>query len=305
MVLVPVYRAIKFALQNFWRNIWLSLITIFIILLTLLLINILITVNILANHAIKLVEEKVDVSVYFNSQATENQVLGVREKLLTLVTVQDVKYVSEEEALNAFKEQHKDDPKIMESLAEIGKNPLGATLIVRARNPQDYPTIIDSLNKEEYSQIIEDMDLEDHKEVISRITNLTAKVYQVGLVLSLIFAIVVLLIVFNTIRIAIYTHREEIGIMKLVGANNWFVRLPFVIEGVFYSLVACILVAVIIYPLLGVLQSYVGNFFDSGDFNLVAYFSNNFLTIFGLEFLAMVILNIISTAWATRKYLKV
>ncbi|MFH1173204.1 MAG: permease-like cell division protein FtsX [bacterium] len=305
MVLIPLYRAVKFALQNFWRNIWLSLITIFIILLTLLLINILITVNILANHAIKLVEEKVDVSVYFNPQATENQVLGVREQLLTLATVQDVKYISEEEALTAFKELHKDDPKILESLAEIGINPLGSTLIVRANNPQDYPAIIESLTKEEYSQIIEDMDLEDHQEVISRITNLTAKVYQVGLVLSIIFSVVVLLIVFNTIRIAIYTHREEIGIMKLVGANNWFVRLPFIIEGVFYSLVACVLTAILIYPLLGILQSYVGNFFDSGDFNIVSYFTNNFLTIFGLELLAMVILNVISTAWATRKYLKV
>lgn len=305
MFLVSFYRAIKFSLQDFWRNIWLSLITIFIVVLTLLLINILITINVLANYAVKMVEDKVDVSIYFTPKATENQVLEVRSKLLAMPTVKEAKYISSAEAYDAFKIKHQNDYNILETLNEIENNPLGATLVIVAKDPQYYQTIMKSLDDKSYANLIESKDFDDHQEIIKRINNLTARIYQVGIGLSLFFVLIVILIVFNTIRMAIYTHREEIGIMKLVGANNWFVRSPFLLEGILYSLIACVLAIIITYPLLGVVQSYASSFFDSGGFSLVNYFNGHFLAIFGLEFLAMALLNILSTSWATRRYLKV
>ncbi len=306
MFLVSLYRAIKFSLQDFWRNIWLSLITIFIVVLTLLLVNILITINVLANYAVKSVEDKVDISIYFDSKATEKQVLEVKARLLELPVVKGVEYISKEEALKDFKIKHQNEPEVLESVKELEKNPLPATLIIKAKDPQHYQAIIGFLNdNKDYGNLIEDQNFNDHKEMIKRINNITSRVYQVGIILSLIFALVVVLIVFNTVRIAIYTHREEIGIMKLVGANNWFVRSPFLLEGVLYSLLACVLAVIITYPLLGVVQSYASSFFDSGGFNLVNYFNGHFLIIFGLEFLVMALLNVLSTSWATRRYLKV
>ncbi|MFH1225990.1 MAG: permease-like cell division protein FtsX [bacterium] len=305
MFFVSLYRAARFALQDFWRNIWLSLITVFIIMLTLFLVNLLLTVNVLTDQAVKLVEEKVDVSVYFTTKATEKQVLEVRSTLLELPAVREVEYLSEADALIAFKVKHQNDPTILETLKELDQNPLGATLVIKAKNPQDYPGIIEALGEESISRLIEDRDFDDYQAVIKKINAITSRVYQSGAVLSGVFILVVLLIVFNTIRIAIYTHREEIGIMRLVGANNWFIRLPFLLESVLYSLLACLLVVILIYPLLGVVQSYMGNFFQTNDFSIISYFNGHFILIFGLEFLGMALLNIVASSWATRKYLKV
>jgi cell division transport system permease protein len=305
MFLVSLYRAVKFAVQDFWRNIWLSLITVFIVALTLLMVNLLIIINVLANHSIKLVEEKVDISIYFTPKAAENQVLEVRSKLLEMPAVKEVTYISSAEAYENFKAKNQNNLDVSETLKELEANPLGATLVIVAKDPQYYSVIMKSLEDESYNNLIESKDFEDHEAIIKKINDLTSRVYRVGVGLSLFLALIVILIVFNTVRMAIYTHREEIGIMKLVGANNWFVRSPFLLSGILCSLVACILTVIVMYPLLGVIQSYVGGFFGSDSFNLVDYFNGHFLPIFGLEFLAMVLLNVLSTSWATRRYLKV
>lgn len=305
MFLVSSYRAIKFAIQDFWRNIWLSLITVFIVALTLIMVNLLIVINVLANHSIKLVQEKVDISIYFTPKAAENQILEVRSKLLAMPTVKEVKYISSAEAYESLKADNQNNPDVTETLKELEVNPLGATLVIVAKDPQYYSIIMKSLDDQSYNNLIESKTFEDHEEIIKKINAWTSKIYQVGIGFSLFLVLIVILIVFNTVRMAIYTHREEIGIMKLVGANNWFVRSPFLLEGILCSLVACILTVIVMYPLLGVIQSYVGSFFGASGFNLVDYFNGHFLPIFGLEFLAMVLLNVLSTGWATRRYLKV
>lgn len=303
--MVKFLRIIKFAFQNFFRNFWLSFITISILILTLVTVNILIVMNFLANTAVESVQEKIDVSVYFNPDASDEAVQNVRSYLFSLSQVKDVKYISKEEALENFRSVHDDNDSIVTTLEELEENPLGATLIIKAHNSEDYPFILETLDNPEFTSYIEDKNYDNHKEIIEKIDYLTGRVRTFGVIISAVFVMIAVLIVINTIRVAIYTHREEIGIMKLVGASNWFVRMPFLVEAVLYSLLATLLIIGLVYPLAYVLEPSLSQYFDMANIGLLDYYNNNFVWIFVGQFAAMCALTIISTGFALGKYLKV
>lgn len=305
MTLSSIYRVLIFAWQSFWRNIWLSIVTITIIVLTFISINFLIVVNIVTDSAINIVKNKVDISIYFRPDVTEPQVLEVRTYLSSLTQVKDINYVSQQEALQNFRQLHRQDKTIIESLAELEENPIGATLQVKAKDIQNYPEIIAVLDNSKYNNLILDKNYDDHKIYIEKIKNFSDNIKTIGLFTSGIFALIALLIVFNTVRVAIYTHRQEITIMKLVGATNWFIKLPFLVEAIFYGIISCIIAIAIVYPSLGLIQPYINNFFLTDEFNLVGYFNKNFALIFGLEILVIIFLTIVSSSIAMRRYLKV
>jgi cell division transport system permease protein len=306
-MLTSIYRVIKFALQDFWRNIWLSFITILILVLALFSANLLIFFNALADTAVELVEEKIDVSIFFKPEALESKINEVKSSLVALPQVREVGYISKDEALQKFKERHKDEPKILEAIKEIGDNPLGPSLVIKAYKTEDYPVILEKLNDPNVlpEDLVQDKNFNDHELLIGKISNIKQKVGSGGLILSGLFSLIAILIVFNTIRVAIYTHREEIGTMRLVGATNWFIRVPFILESVLYAFLACLLTIVILYPLLGVLQPYLVNFFEGAGFDALNYFNDNFFKIFGWELLITIILSMISSSLAVGKYLKV
>ncbi|MFA5076387.1 MAG: permease-like cell division protein FtsX [Patescibacteria group bacterium] len=299
------YRVLKFALQDFYRNIWLSLVTITILVLTLLSVNFLIVFNHLTKTAVSLVEQKIDVSVYFKSSVTEDQIGQMKSYVLNLPEVSTVEYVSQEKALAEFKQKHQDNEAILGAIAELDSNPLGATLRVKAHKVDGYPAILSAIDKAEYNQLISRKDYDDHQVMIGQISNITERIREVGILIVLIFAVIASLIVFNTIRVAIYTHRQEIATMKLVGATNWFVRLPFVVESIFYSILGLSLTMIVLFPLLKVFQPYLALFFGTGQFNVIDYFLANFGVTFGIELVAIILLNIISSYIAISRYLKV
>jgi cell division transport system permease protein len=192
----------------------------------------------------------------------------------------------------------------MDALRELGKNPLNPVLIIKAKSIDQYDALILNLNKID-DEIIESRNFENHKLILEKINNISHKVNEVGVFVSLVFIIVTVLVVFNAIRVAIYTHRREIGIMKLVGASNWFVRSPFLFSGIIYALIGTLATIAIYYPFLTILQPYLETFFVGYDVNIVSYFNENFIRIFGLEFLAAALINIIASFTALGRYSKV
>lgn len=305
MILSSLHQIFIFAWQGFWRNIWLSIVTITIIILALISVNFLLIVNVTTDNAIEIIKNKVDISVYFRPDVPEPQILEVQTYLSSLTQVKEINYVSQQEAFEKFRQQHRQDTIIIESLEELENNPLEATLQIRAKNIGDYPEIVEVLNNSKYSSIISDKSFDDHKIYIDKIKNLSDNVRKIGFFVSGIFIFIAGLIVFNTIRVTIYTHRQEIGIMKLVGATNWFIKTPFLMEAVLYAIIACVVGVMIIYPLLNIIQPHINNFFLTEEFNIVEYFNNNFWQIFGLELLLIILLNIVTSSIAMRKYLKV
>lgn len=305
MFLFSFFQIVKFALQNFWRNFWLSLVTISMLILTLFSITSLFFINVLANKAIETVQQRIDMSIYFKDDATEAKVQEIKIYLENLDQVKEAKYLPKEQALEEFKIRHANDSLILKSLEELSSNPLGSVLIIKAAQPEDYSNIMSKLEDEKYNYLIEKKDFDDHKTIISRISDLNWKIRQAIIAISLFFGLIAVLVIFNTIRMAIYSHRHEIGIMKLVGASNWFVRGPFLMEGVIYALAACAITAALWLPLLNFTQPYLNTFFGDVSFNLYSYFLAHLWQVLGLEFLIAVVLNMLSTFIAMNKYLEV
>lgn len=303
-MLLGVYRTTKLALQNFWRNLWLSIITIFILFLTLFSISIIAGLNLAADQAIKAVKDKVDVDIFFNKETPESEVLAAQLYLQGLENVKTVQYTSPEAALDTFKANHLDDENIQQSLEELADNPLPASLTVKAQNLNDYESILKSFEESEYNQYVQERNFTDHKSIIDKLSLITKRIYQIGITVSLIFIVFSLIMVFNTVRIAIYSHREELGIMRLVGATDWFIRAPFILEAILYALIASIGTMLLLYPLVLGATPYINHLFEGYDFDLLYYFHIYWWQIFVLQLFISLILSIVSSMVAIGKYLK-
>lgn len=302
--MITLFRIFKFSWQNFFRNFWLSFVTLTIIFLALASVNVLIVLQLLARSAISTVENRIDVSIYFKSTVKEDQVLNVQAYLSAQEGVSDVTYVSRDQALINFKKKHENDEKILKSLEALGDNPLGAALVIHATDPKYYEPIITALSGDQYQNLIEDKDFEDYRLAIERITKITSQLAFAVTIMAIVFGLISILIVFNTLRVAIYTHRDEIKIMQLVGATNSFILGPYLLEAIWFALIGIIITILVLYPMLGLIQPYITTFFEGEQVNLVLFFNDNFIKVFGLQFLATAGLNIASALIATRKYLR-
>jgi len=302
-MIISFFRVMKFAIQDFLRNFWLSLVTIIILTVTFISISFLIIFNVIAGQSIKLVQEKIDISVYFKQEVAEKEVEKCNFQLLSLPWTKNIKYISKEKALERFKVKYNDNKNILESLDALDDNPLGATLIVTAKDIDGYVNIIEVLNSEEYKDKILNKNFNDYKEAVEKISLIRNKVKKVGIIISIIFVIIAILIVFYTIKIAIYTHKDEVIIKRLVGASNSFIKFPFLIQSVFFAIISCILAVVILYPLLRFINFHLESFFVGTEFNLLSYFEANIIVIMGWQLLGAILLTLVSSILALGKYL--
>lgn len=296
-------RIIIAGVLNFWRNGWLSTATISVMMLALSMVLGLVLLSVLTEALVGNLENKIDVSVYFKPIVAEAEVLKVKNDLLALSEVKNVAYVSRDEALARFKEKHKDDTVVLQALEEIDENPLEASLNIKAKEPGNFPVVVSFLEGEQYKDLINKVNYYENKETITRLTAIISAIRKGGAAASIILALIALLVAFNTIRIAIYTLRDEINIMKLVGATNWFVRGPFLIAGALYGSVASVATMLVFYPFIFALSPVFARFFPGAD--LLAYFTQNFLTLWFILFVAGVFLGIAGSVIAIRKYLKI
>jgi cell division transport system permease protein len=302
---ISTFRVTKFAAQNFWRNFWLSLITISMLLLTLLTVNILLFMNVVTDQAIGFVEDRIEVSVYFHDYAPEATVDSAVEYLRSLAQVRDVETITADEAYDQFVTRHANDEQILSSIEELDENPFGPTLVVKAYAAEDFDLIIDALDNPQFSDSIRDKDFSNYESLIERIRDTTERIRTFGVILSTIFLLIAVLIVFNTVRMSIFIHREEIGIMRLVGASNWFIKAPFLLEMMMLSLIAVGMTVAVMYPVLALIEPQFNVYFGTESVGLIDYFTENSLKIVGLEFLTLVLITMLSTSLAMRKYLKV
>ncbi len=302
--MLSLYRIIKFSLQDVGRNVWLSIATITILLLALFSINILMTVSVISDSAAKAVQEKVDISLYLKSEAPESEIFALRDSIASSERVKEVVYISREQALADFREKYKNNQEILAALKELGRNPLSPSLIIIPQGLEGADMLVNELKALE-APIIESRDFSDNTVVLEKINNITKRVNEIGLFVIAIFILTSLLVVYNTVRVAIYTHRQEIEIMRLVGASNAFVYLPYVFSALIYAVVSTIIIILIFYPFLSVLQPYLEVFFMGYNVNILAYFVDNFVWIFGLQFLAVLFINALASIFAVSRYAKV
>ena len=297
-------RVLRSGLQNYWRNIGLSVATTFVTTLTLVAASLILLLNILTGVALQSVESKVDISVYFDPLASDEQVAGAQAEIRNIEGVSGVSIVSREEALERFRQAHVDNPLINASLGELDDNPLQTTLVIHANNPQAYATINDQLIGMVDGQIIDRVNYDDNRDSIERLSRLSIWAKTGGAAVGAILAGIAVLVVFNTVRLTIHSRREEVAIMKLVGATNGFVRGPFLIEGFLYGFAASLITIAIIQPLLLWIAPKVESFFGTSS-QVFSFIQENLALVIAGEILVGVVLGVLSSYLAVHRYLKV
>lgn len=303
-----IRRVILGGIKSFWRNGFVSFATVLIMTVTLIIIGLLVFLSALLSHTLGAIQDKVDVNVYFVTTATEGEIQSIQERIQQLPEVEAVIYTSREKALDEFRERHGDDQLTLQALEELGENPLGASLSIKAKDPSEYESIARFFEEDPAltsggTSVIDHINYFQNKEVIDRLSLITRSVEQVGAVIVLLFAIASSVIVLATIRLAIYTARDEIAVMRLVGASNAFIRSPFIVAGIVAGIAAALLALLLFYPL----AWYAGENLSSwlGDFNLFSYYLGNFPAIAGILLGSGILLGGISSFIAVRRYLKI
>ena len=303
---LTIKRIARYGFVGFMRNGFVSLAAILIMTITLFVVAGLMISGAALNSTLKQLTDKVDVTVYFATSATAEQITEMQKSLQTLPEVASIQYVSREEALEQFQARHSGDQLTMQALQELGDNQLGASLEVRAKNTSQYEAIAKYLDAQQKSgsgagASIDKGNFYQNKTAIDRLTNIIETSKRLGSVVALVLGLVSLLITFNTIRLAIYTSRDEIGVMNLVGASRWFVRGPFVVAGILYGTISGLVVLVLLYPL--TLWLGPGSERFLGSFNVFTYFIGAFPLIFFVVMGSGIALGALSSYLAVRRYL--
>ncbi|MBP9782566.1 MAG: ABC transporter permease [Candidatus Pacebacteria bacterium] len=301
-------RIIQAGLRGFYRNRTVSLSSIFILTITLSILASFFFFRAIFDYTLTEIREKVDVRVYFTVDATENQIMDVKAKLAGLPQVKSVIYTSREQALEEFRVKHAGDQLTLQALEELGENPFGASLSVLAKDTSQYEAIAQQLQEGsgflgDQAASVDKINYYQLKDSIDKLNNIIGWVNTVGFWLSVIFILMSCMIVYNTIRLAIFVYRDEIAVMKLVGASNMFIRGPFVVEAMLYGLVATVITLVLAYPATVWVTKKTIFFFEG--MNIHAYYMQHFFELALLLLVSGVILAVISSLLAVRKYLSV
>lgn len=307
MIGISFWRVVRAAIQNLFRNIWLTIATTVIMTITLIIVSALYLANIFGGEVLQNIEQKVDLSVTFKENVREQYITAIAEELQAREDVKNVRIISSDEALQLFLDRHQDDPLIEESLNELEDNPLPANLFIVASEPRFYQNIAQHLQAEKYAPFIEQVNYEDSRLIIERLISWISTIKNVGFFVTLTFSVLVVLIMFNTVRLAIYSFREEIDIMRLVGASRWFIQGPFVIEAIVVALLSVVISTGLQLPVLKEASPQLANFFfdTQGDvFSLYSYTIANWTTFIGLQAAFAVGLAVVSSWLGIRRYLK-
>lgn len=301
---VTFYRIINNGLLNYRRNFWLSMAATAIMVVTLFLLSSILILNALTGLSLATIREKVDISIYFHTETTEPTIRQIQRQVELLPEVRSVDYIPPVEAREKFKELHKDEPLLLESLSEFSddENPLPASFAIRVNDLKDYSVIISIFQDEKFKPFVKK--IADKRDIVDRLNRITNTVQNLGLGLVALFSFITILVTFNTIRLTVYNRREEIEIMRLVGAGNWYIRGPFVVEGVLYGIVGAIITGAILYPILLVLTPKISEFLEL-SLSQLSYFGLSFWTLFGLQSAAGIGLGIVSSIIVIRRYLKI
>ena len=302
-MLVALKRIIKAGFLNFQRQGGLTFATISIMVMTISLVTFLFLFQGTIHFLVLDLQEKVDISVYFKKDSLKEDILSVKDEISKVPEVKSVEYISREEALERFTEKHKDDPLLMESLAEVGDNPLSASLNIKTWQASQYEAVTNFLEGASFKNFIDKVDYYQNKAIIEKIFEISANIRLAGIIFSLFLGAIAILVAFNTIRLAIYNSREEIAIMRLVGASNWFIRGPFLIQGIVAGISAT-LVTILIFALLTLFLNSKLEVLLPG-FSLFNYFLSNFWILLLIQLVVGIGLSTISSIIAMRKYLEV
>ncbi len=300
---IKLKRVTVTALKDLSRNLWLNLATIVIIIIALFTITTMLAIDTVGEHALSSLQNKIDITVQFKADANEEKMLEFKKDLESRGEINTVEYISKDEALTIFRETHRDEEFIEETISEIGENPLFAVLNITANEMSQYGLINEYIiNNNNYRDIIEKVNYKKNEKALDTLSGILESVRDGIMILTILFVSISVLIVFNTIRLAMYSHKKEIEIMRLVGASNWYIRMPFIIEGAILGMIGCVITLAIISPAAVYISPRIMVILP--EFDLYWYFMNNFVNVSLLLIFVGVGMGTLGSLVAIRRYLK-
>jgi cell division transport system permease protein len=299
-MIAQLKRTIKYGFKIIVRDGEIFLTSVSVLFIVISLISFLFLFRETSKFLIESLKEKADISVYFKENVSEEEILKLKDEISANSQLR-VDFVSKEEALKEFKERHKENSILMEALDEVGKNPFLASLSIKAKETSQYEEIISFLKEKE--PLIEKIDYYQRKPLIERIFTLSSNLEKWGIGISLVLIFISLFVVFNTTRLSIINFKEEISIQRLVGAPNWFIRGPFLVQGVFAGILSAFLSFLILFLVCHLISSKVEILFE-GLSLLEIFFSKIWILVL-IQFLSGVILGTVPTLIAIRRFLKI
>jgi cell division transport system permease protein len=307
MFWITIKRVMKSGWINFKRNGLVSSASVLVTTITLSLITAIFLFNASLSSMITSLQNKVDIAVYFTVDAPEERILALKDMLEKVPEVQTVEYVSADEEVLAFRNRHSDDYLTLQALDELGDNPFGGSIRIKAKDSAQYESIAtllegDSEIARDNSQIIERINFAQNKVVIERLNFLIDGVKKGGFAVTFILALISVIIMYTTVRLTIYMSREEIGVMRLVGASSGYVRGPFIVEGMLYGLFAWIVTTLLFLPITYFVTKQIGALMTM---NLYQYYVSHLFSLGALVLLVGLFLGAVSSYFAARKYLNV
>ncbi len=302
--LISLGRIIISGTNNLRRNLWLAGASTLIMTITLIILSSLSLMFIITNYSVKSIQQRVDISAYFKNETTESRIMVIRDELKKDTRVKSVDYVSSEQAQSDFQNNHQNDELIIESLKELTENPFPATLQIKANKLEDYPAIAESLNSDKYKEYIEEVNFADNRVIIERLNSLLKFIITFGSILMVVFCLIAVLVIFNTIALTIYNRREEVEIMRLVGATNWYIRGPFIVEALTYSVIAAVITSALLIPIYFQMLPKISNYLTPGA-NIFNGNIPTFLLVIIIQLVIAFVLSSISSLLAMRKYLRI
>ncbi len=284
-----------------------SLASILVMFVTLSVVGAVLFVGAVLNTTLDELRNKVDVNVYFVTTAPEADILTLKGRIEAMPEVASVEYLSRDQALANFKARHENDATTLQALEELGDNPLGAALNIKAKQPSQYEALANFLNEDNIlgsggERIIDKINYFENKVAIEKLSRIIDSASKLGFAVSVALVIVSIIITFNTIRLAIYISRDEISVMQLVGASKNYIKGPFVITGVLVGLVSGLITVALFFPILYWLGGVTQNFFIG--LNVFDYYLENFFQIAFIVLGSGIGIGAISSFLAVRKYLK-
>ena len=301
--MVQFWRVIQVGLRNFGRNLWLSTAATAVMTVTLSIVITSFFSTSALNATIKSVTDKIDVSVYLKDDVTQDQINKAKQELFGTGNVKAVNYVSKEQALKDYREANKNNATLLQAISETN-NPLPASLQVKSKDPRHLDSVAAVINQDDIKALESDPPSYsgNRKATVDKIIRLSNFIKTAGLIASVMFIVISTLIIFNTIRMAIFTRRDEIEIMKLVGATKWFIRGPFIFEAAMYGIIAAVIAVTLGYAVILAGLARLGSYVDVTS--TVDFFRSYPALIILIEMIIGVVIGTFSSLLAMSRYLK-
>ncbi len=307
--LITFSRVVMTGLTNFLRNAWLAAAAMAVMVVTLTVVLFSVITSATFNNTIAQINDKIKISVYLNDSVSKSQAEDLMQQLRDLPTVKDVSYVSKAEATAEFRSDHEQSKDLLQAITQVG-SPLPASIKITPVDTSNITPIKAFLDKPEN---VSKQDPQagtsysgDRKQAIDKIAHATNVLRQAGVATIIVFAVISVLIIFNTIQMAIFNRRDELTIMRLLGASTWYIRGPFVVETTVYGIISA-LISVGLIDLMFIASSSALQASSLGllDINYASsYFHSHFWVLLGLQLLVGILIGAASSIVATRRYLK-